>query len=91
LHRGCRKIAKSPTDLSADAGKRLSRIPDFTGFSAFAEPQNLQSPSYSYLQALKMQSNLQQATPQRDGDCMGPIIGLEFIHQVLDVEVNRGL
>src|SRR6266851_2881218 len=36
-------------------------------------------------------SDLQQAPPQRDGDCMGPIVGLQFIHQVLDVEVNRGL
>ena len=38
-----------------------------------------------------MQSDLQQATPERDGDCVGPIVGLKFIHQVLDVEVNRGL
>jgi len=38
-----------------------------------------------------MRSNLQQAAPERDGDCMGPIVGLKFIHQVLDVEVNRGL
>ena len=38
-----------------------------------------------------MRSDLHQAAPERDGDCMGPIVGLKFIHQVLDVEVNRGL
>ena len=38
-----------------------------------------------------MRSDLQQATPQRDGDCMRPIVGLKFIHQVLDVEVNCSL
>ena len=53
MHRGCRRMAKSPTDLGADAGKRLSRIPDLTGFTAFAETQNLQLASYSFLQALK--------------------------------------
>ena len=37
-----------------------------------------------------MRSHLQQAAPNRDGDCMGPIVGLKFIHQILDVEVNRG-
>ena len=38
-----------------------------------------------------MPSDLQQAAPERDCDCVGPIVGLKLIHQVLDVEVNRGL
>src|SRR5260370_36962119 len=38
-----------------------------------------------------MRSDLHETTPERNGDCMGPIIGLKFIHQVLDVEVDRGL
>jgi len=34
---------------------------------------------------------MQQAASERDCDCVGPIIGLKLIHQILDVEVNRGL
>src|SRR5260370_33314888 len=37
-----------------------------------------------------MESDLQQATPKCDGDCMGAIGGLKFIHQVLNVEINCG-
>ena len=36
-------------------------------------------------------SDLQKATPQRDRDCMRSIVGLKFLHQVLNVEVNGGL
>src|SRR6266478_3350260 len=70
---------------------RFTRTVDTTQFEALAEHRNLQPASCSFLQALQMRSDLQQATPDRDGDCVGPIVGLKFIHQVLDVEVNRGL
>jgi hypothetical protein len=35
-----------------------------------------------------MRSDLQQTTPERDGDCMGPIVGLKFIHQFLMWELT---
>src|SRR5258708_38073883 len=40
---------------------------------------------------LGMQSDLQQAPPHRNGHCMRPIIRSQLVHEVLDVEVNRGL
>src|SRR3954447_9703893 len=53
----------------------------------------LESPATDLLfsTGVRIRSDLQQATPERDGDRMGPIVGLQFIHQVLDMEVNRGL
>ena len=56
----------------------------------FPEHRNLRPASYSFLQVHGIRSDLQQATSERDGDCMGAIISLQFIHQVFDVEVNRG-
>ena len=38
-----------------------------------------------------MRSDLQQATPQRDGDCMRPIVGLKFVHQILNMKVNSSV
>jgi hypothetical protein len=38
-----------------------------------------------------MRSHLHQATPNRNGNCVGPIIGPQLVHEVLDVEVNRRL
>src|SRR5260370_11680055 len=38
-----------------------------------------------------MRSDLQQATPHRNGYRMRPIVGSQLVHEVLDVEVNRGL
>src|SRR6266481_3679778 len=70
---------------------RVTRTVDTTQFGALAEHRNLQPASCSFLQDLEMRSDLQQAAPDRDCDCMGPIVCLKFIHQVLDVEVNRGL
>jgi hypothetical protein len=52
---------------------------------------NLQLTTYSFLQAMVIRSELKQPAPERDGDRMGAIVGLKFIHQILDVEVNRGL
>ena len=40
---------------------------------------------------IEIRSDLQQTSSQRDGDCVGPVVRLKFIHQVLDVEVDRGL
>ena len=40
---------------------------------------------------LGMRSHLHQATPNRNGNCVGPIIGPQLVHKVLDVEVNRRL
>jgi hypothetical protein len=64
---------------------------DTTQFGAFAEHRNLQPASYGFLQPLVIRLDLKQPTPKRNGHCMGPIIGLKFIHQVFDVEANRGL
>jgi hypothetical protein len=52
----------------------LPRLPDF------AEPRNLGPASYSFLQVHGIRSDLQQAASERDGDCMGAIISLQFIH-----------
>ena len=62
---------------------------DITSFAAFAEHKNLRPALCSFATGIRMRSDLQQATPQRDGDCMRPIVGLKVIHQVRDVEVNR--
>src|SRR5260370_42641757 len=37
-----------------------------------------------------MESDLQQATPKCEGDCMGAIVGLKSMHRVLNVESNCG-
>ncbi len=39
----------------------------------------------------KATSDLQQATPQRDGDGMRSIVGAQFLHQILDVKIDRVL
>ncbi len=36
-------------------------------------------------------SNLEYPTAHRNGNRMGPIIGLKFIHEIFDVEVNGSL
>jgi hypothetical protein len=53
----------------------------------------LESPAtiLQFSTGLRVRSDLQQAARERDGDCMGEIVGLKFIHQVPDVEVHRGL
>jgi hypothetical protein len=38
-----------------------------------------------------MRSDLQQAPSDSDGDRMGPIVGPQLVHEVLDVEVNSSL
>ena len=38
-----------------------------------------------------LRSDLHQASPERDRNRMRPVVGLQFIYQVLDVEVNRVL
>src|SRR5260370_14105563 len=38
-----------------------------------------------------MRSDLQQATPDRNGYRMRPVIGSQFVHQVLDMEVHGSL
>jgi hypothetical protein len=70
---------------------RFTRTVDTTQFGTLAEHRNLQPASCSFLQASEMGSDLQQAAPERDGDCMGPIVGLKFIYKVLDVEVDRSI
>jgi hypothetical protein len=57
---------------------------------ALAAHQYLQSHSSSFLQVL-MSSDLKQASPDRNGYRMGPIVGPELIHEILDVEIDRGL
>jgi hypothetical protein len=34
---------------------------------------------------------MEQATPQRNGHRMSPIIGLKLVHDILDVKVYGGL
>jgi hypothetical protein len=43
---------------------------------------------YSPWNALR---DLKQAAPHRNGYGMRPIVGSQLVHEVLDVEVNRGL
>jgi hypothetical protein len=38
-----------------------------------------------------MRSDLKQASPDRDGYRMRPIVGPELIHEILDVEINGSL
>ena len=38
-----------------------------------------------------MRSDLKQSSPDRDGYRMGPIVGPELIHEILDVEIDGGL
>jgi len=38
-----------------------------------------------------MRSDLKQASPDRDGYRMGPIVGPELIHEILDMEIDGSL
>lgn len=34
---------------------------------------------------------MKKATPDRNGYRVGPVVGSQFVHQVLDMKVHRGL
>src|ERR1700692_1232304 len=70
------------------APRFLTRISEHPCFLAHHPPQ---FPHWSFLEVLKVESDLQQATPERNGDRVGPVIGAELVHEILDVEVNGGL
>ena len=75
----------------AAAEMRFTRTLDVTELAVFADHRNLQPASCQFSTGLGVRSDLQQAAPERDGDCMGSIVGLKFVHQVLDMEINRAL
>ena len=62
---------------------------DITGFAAYVEERDFQQ--HPAVFSGLPRSHLQQATPNRNGNCVGPIIGPQLVHEVLDVEVNRRL
>src|SRR5260370_20933599 len=44
-----------------------------------------------YPAVFRMRSHLKQTSADRNRHCMRPIVGSQLVHEVLDVEVNRGL
>jgi hypothetical protein len=62
---------------------------DITEFAAFVEERDFeQHPAvFSGLP----RSHLQQATPNRNGNCVRSVIGPQLVHEVFDVEVDSSL
>lgn len=57
-----------------------------------ARPKDTRPPKRPvlYLQfSVGARSNVQESASQSDGDCMRPVVGLEFVHQVLYMKINR--
>ena len=76
--------------LARTLGMRFTRTLDGR-IRGFRGPSKSTASILQFATGLGMRSDLQQAAPERDGDCMSPIVGLKFVHQVLDMEINRAL
>jgi hypothetical protein len=61
---------------------------DDIGINGLLEPQTLQLKSNSFLQVSMPKSDFKQPTSKCNGYRMRPIIGAQFVHEVLDVEID---
>lgn len=80
------RLVSNPRARTQNVPARILRLPDL--------PLSPKSETYSQHPVVVYRlarSDLQKAAPQRDRDCMRSIVGLKFLHQVFDVEVNGGL
>ena len=66
-------------------------IRDLTEFAGFRETPKLTAGTLQFSVVFGTRSDLQKAAPECDGDRVRSVVSLKFIHQVLDVEVNRVL
>ena len=85
MYRRCRRIAGSLVSQARSWGYTLPKLTEFRAFRGTAKST---ARVLQFSVGLGMPSDLQQAAPDGDGDRMGPVVGLKFIHQVLDVEIN---
>src|SRR5947209_14334589 len=74
-HRGCRKIAECLISLGTDAEIRFTRTLAYR-IHGFRGTSRSTASILRFSTGLGMRSDLQQTTPERDHDCMGPIVGL---------------
>ena len=84
------KIATALT-LALTSGCALPASADLTEFARFHGTPKYTASTLQFSVVLGTRSDFQKAAPERDGDRMRSVVSLKFIHQVLDVEVNRVL
>jgi hypothetical protein len=78
-------------NTGTDIGVRFTSIRDLTEFSRFHGTPKCTASTLQFSVVLGTRSDFQKAASERDGDCMRSVVRMKFIHQVLDVEVNRVL
>ena len=62
---------------------------DITGFAAYVEARDFQQRPAVFSGLPR--SHLQQAAPNRNGNCVCSVIGPQLVHEVFDVEVDSSL
>jgi hypothetical protein len=79
------------SNTGTDIGVRFISIRDLTEFARFQGTPKCTASTLQFSVFLGTRSDFQKAAPERDGDCMSSVVRVKFIHQILDVEVNRVL
>ena len=75
----------APNDVMGSHGVATLRVADLGEFTRIFSRR----PAVFY--RLYGSSDLQQAAPKRDGHGMRTIVGSQLVHEIFDMEINRGL